>query len=362
MRGGAGAGARGDGVREGRGAGQREARGGRRSPDWDACPEVRAAPSPILLIPAGRGGLRPCVALCPFAHGRRGRARPPCGGLRLGAGGRSPGEPRRLAARSRRSHAQRPRRVLALGRDRLAALPGRRGQAPSCRRGRAARPVDGAGHRQVEGRRHWARDLAVVRVLHPHGASARVLRGHRRADGGPRVSAPGPSGAPRRPGGLLRARAARPHQQPPPGLLSVRRADARDDRGLHLRLGARRVPRLVSAVLRGVLRELRLCRAAAPPAHARPRRRSRSDGNRLLRGLRAQVRGDLGPQLLAHLCPGAGLRPGAREGETFRATRAARGLSGATRGVLASSAPRSLSWSEPDDADTRHHAWPISGG
>ena len=51
-----------------------------------------------------------------------------------------------------------------------------------------------------------------------------------------------------------------------------------------------------------------------------------------------------------------------REGETFRATRAARGLSGATRGVLASSAPRSLSWSEPDDADTRHHAWPISGG
>ncbi len=51
-----------------------------------------------------------------------------------------------------------------------------------------------------------------------------------------------------------------------------------------------------------------------------------------------------------------------REGETFRAARAARGLSGATRGVLASSAPRSLSWSEPDDADTRHHAWPISGG
>lgn len=51
-----------------------------------------------------------------------------------------------------------------------------------------------------------------------------------------------------------------------------------------------------------------------------------------------------------------------REGETFRATRATRGLSGATRGVLASSAPRSLSWSEPDDADTRHHAWPISGG
>lgn len=51
-----------------------------------------------------------------------------------------------------------------------------------------------------------------------------------------------------------------------------------------------------------------------------------------------------------------------REGETFRATRAARGLSRATRGVLASSAPRSLSWSEPDDADTHHHAWPISGG